>query len=149
MKQLNRVNTNNNTNNKQQGFTLIEVLVASFILFLVIASVTMVYRGALLSSFKAEQVLRFSSMVEPISEQIRSQIKDASGEGDKQGNGAMGELTYHWSATVSQQGTAPEQFNFESGEVEAGKVTFYLWHIELQLQFKTATRQYQFTEVTW
>lgn len=144
---MKRLNTHNFPR-KQQGFTLIEVLVASFILFLVIAAITMVYRGALLSSHKAEQVLRFSAMVEPISEQIRIQIKASEGS-EMQGQGEMGEMSYTWSATVNQQATAPEQFNFESGEVEAGRVTFYLWHVEMQLQLKTSTRQYQFSELSW
>lgn len=145
---MNQLNTHYSLH-KQQGFTLIEVLVAAFILFLVIAAITMVYRGALLSSHKAEKVLRFSSMVEPISEQIRIQIRSSSGESEMQGEGMMGEINYNWDAIATQQATAPEQFNLDSGNVEPGKITFYLWRIEMQLQLKKSTRQYQFTELSW
>lgn len=145
MKQFNP----SNSPSKQHGFTLIEVLVASFILFLVITSITMVYRGALLSSHKAEQVVRFSGMVDPISEQVRSQVQSATGQQEIQGRGKMGEIEYEWQAKVMQYTTAPEQFNIETGEIEAGEITFYLWNVKMQLQLNSTQRQYQLTELSW
>lgn len=132
-----------------QGFTLIEVLVASFILFLVIAAVTMVYRGALLSSFKAERVLSFSTLVEPIAEQISTEITAADQVNQLQGSGAMGTLTFSWQAVVSHQSKAPEMFNAGTGEMDSGDKTFKHWQVTMQLQLKNATREYQFNEISW
>jgi prepilin-type N-terminal cleavage/methylation domain-containing protein len=134
---------------KQQGFTLIEVLVASFILFLVISAVTMVYRGALLSSFKAERTLQFAALVEPISEQIRIEIHAEKIIEQAQGQGEMGKLTYSWVAMSAYQSKAPEQFNAGTGELDTGDKTFKLWDITLQVQLKSATRTYQFSELSW
>ncbi len=133
----------------QKGFTLIEVLVASFILFLVISAVTMVYRGALLSSNKAERTLVFSALVEPISEQIRSHIRSSKDEEQLQGNGEMGELVFSWHASAKYQSKAPEQFNALNGNVDSGNKTFKLWDVTLQIKLKSATREYHFSELSW
>ncbi|SEK47163.1 prepilin-type N-terminal cleavage/methylation domain-containing protein [Colwellia chukchiensis] len=132
-----------------KGFTLIEVLVASFILFLVISAVTMVYRGALLSSFKAERVLTFSAFVAPIAEQISMEIKAEKKEEQLQGSGTMGQLSFTWHASVNQQSKAPEQFNAGSGQMDSGNKTFKLWQVTMQLQLKNAVRNYQFNEISW
>jgi prepilin-type N-terminal cleavage/methylation domain-containing protein len=133
----------------QKGFTLIEVLVASFILFLVIAAVSMVYRGALLSSNKAERTLVFSSLVAPISEQVRIQITSSKDQLEMRGSGNMGELTFSWHAISTYQSKMPEQFNAFMGEVDSGDKVFKLWQVTMQLQIKSATRQYQFSEISW
>ena len=139
-----------NLNKNQKGFTLIEVLVASFILFLVIAAVTMVYRGALLSSHKAERTLQFSSLVEPISEQIRLQLQSSTNTNSElQGQGSMGAITFNWVATQAFQAKAPALLDAESGDITQGNKTFRLWHIALQLELKNAIRDYHFSEVSW
>jgi hypothetical protein len=132
-----------------KGFTLIEVLIASFILFLVIAAITMVYRGALLSSYKAERVLTFSALIGPVSEQVRDKIHQASKETDLQGEGSMGPMLYTWSATQVKTGKAPERFDVLTGNLQTSIATFRLWDVSIDLQLKTATRQYYFNEVTW
>jgi len=138
-----------NSNKNQKGFTLIEVLVASFILFLVLAAITMVYRGALLSSYKAERTLRFSSIVEPISEQVRIQIQESSSEEQLIGSGNMGEVTFNWVAIKTHQSKAPLKLNIGTGEYDTGNKTFNLWEVTLKLQLKKASRDYHFSEVSW
>jgi len=132
-----------------KGFTLIEVLLASFILFLVIAAITMVYRGALLSSYKAERVLTFSALIGPVSEQVRAQIQLGSKESELQGQGEMGQITYSWTATQIQSGKAPERLDVLTGTLKTSITTFKLWDVSIDLQLKTAKRQYYFNEVTW
>ena len=63
-------------NKKSAGFTLLEVLLAAFILFLVITSVTLVYRGAILSSGKAERSLLISGSVPSIRMIITEAFRD-------------------------------------------------------------------------
>jgi prepilin-type N-terminal cleavage/methylation domain-containing protein len=145
---MKRLQKSPTSSNNQKGFTLIEVLVASFILFLVIAAVTMVYRGALLSSHKAERSLKFSSLVEPISEHIRLTLQSPINN-EVQGQGSMGAITYNWSATEAFQGKAPPSFDAEQGSVTQGEKTFKLWDVTLELQLKTASRSYYFSEVSW
>lgn len=135
--------------NKQRGFTLVEVLVASFILFLVIASVTMVYRGAVLSSIKAERVVVISSKIKPIKSLIKIELTRANGQSNMEGHGEQGGVTYTWQANVVKSGRAPARFDPETAKMEEGKLTIYYWEIDMSLSFKDNVRQYQFNEVTW
>lgn len=136
------------SNTQTKGFTLIEVLVASFILFLVIAAITMVYRGALLSSNKAERTLQLSSLVEPISEQVRLQLQSSTNN-ELQGQGSMGQITFNWLAKKEFESKAPALLDAEEGELTQGNKVFKIWHITLKLQLKKATREYHFNEVSW
>ncbi|WP_448246059.1 PilW family protein [Thalassotalea agariperforans] len=135
--------------NNQKGFTLIEVLVASFILFLVISTMTMVYRGAMLSSFKAERTLKFVALVAPITENIRLEIKDSLSQTQLSGKGTMGEITYSWNAVTIQQAKAPLIFDAALDELSSGDKVYKLWAVTMELKLKTAVREYQFSEVTW
>ncbi|MDO6426497.1 prepilin-type N-terminal cleavage/methylation domain-containing protein [Thalassotalea sp. 1_MG-2023] len=136
-------------NIKQQGFTLIEVLVASFILFLVIASITLVYRGALLSSGKAERTLLFTAAVEPITESIRANIQATKQTDMVDGQGTWGTVIYSWVATPAYVAAPPERINMASGELEKSINQFVLWNVELELKIDNALRVYHFNEVSW
>jgi Tfp pilus assembly protein PilV len=64
----------------QRGFSLLEVLLAGFILFLVLSSMTLVYRGAILSSAKAESAITFTSSIMPIKQLIADRLRGQGGE---------------------------------------------------------------------
>ncbi|OKY24659.1 prepilin-type N-terminal cleavage/methylation domain-containing protein [Thalassotalea sp. PP2-459] len=135
--------------NKSRGFTLIEVLVASFILFLVIASITLVYRGAILSSGKAERTLLFSAAVETISESIKAKIQTSGQQEIMEEQGEWGRVTFSWVAKPAFVSAPPERVSLASGELEKSINQFVLWNVELQLSIDKASRVYQFNEVSW
>ena len=60
---------------RQRGFTLLEVLLAGFILFMVLSSMTLVYRGALLSSEKASRALSIAAALPMIRVIVTQQLK--------------------------------------------------------------------------
>ncbi|WP_286271764.1 type IV pilus modification PilV family protein [Thalassotalea hakodatensis] len=132
-----------------RGFTLIEVLVASFILFLVIASITLVYRGAILSSGKAERTLLFSAAVETISESIKANIQASNQQEIMEDQGQWGRVTFSWIAKPAYISAPPERISLASGELEKSINQFVLWNIELQLSIDKAIREYHFNEVSW
>ena len=66
--------------NRQRGFTLLEVLIAGFILFLVISSMTFVYRGAFLSSNKAESAIKFTAAIPSIKQLVSGKIRASAKE---------------------------------------------------------------------
>jgi len=128
-------------NPRAQGFTLLEVLLAGFILFLTLTSLTEVYRGALLSSGKAEQVL---SMTGPIPS-IRIIISDMVIEGGaRSGEGSYGDLEYAWSATLAYEGQ-PSLAVLE----EMPKARYFLWDIDLKVMKGNLVRHYNFRELSW
>tara|TARA_B110000208_G_scaffold191706_1_gene259682 strand:+ start:59 stop:484 length:426 start_codon:yes stop_codon:yes gene_type:complete len=140
------------TKHKHSGFTLLEVLISGFILFMVVASTTLVYQGALLSSGKAEQSLIFATAVSPIrrivSEYIHAKVSlKETNQVAIEGEGVYGALRYQWVATVSHIGIPQEIFR-ESGYLGAD-FRYLLWDIELKLQGSNMQRNYKFSEVTW
>lgn len=134
--------------NRAKGFTLVEILVASFILFLVISATTMIYRSALLSSFKAEKVLRNVSMVDPVREQIKDKLMGNTSS-EVTGRGQMGGISYSWVARQVKQAQAQSILDIESGQLRQGIHVFTLWNVSLQLNIGDAVRQYSFNEVSW
>lgn len=130
-----------------RGFTLLEVLLAGFILFLTIATTTSIYRGAILSSEKAQASLSIAASVSP----IRQMISDGFTSGDYaalgSGSGSYGALKYKWQATLTHSGVAPSIVQDASGMGE--DLQYYLWRVELEVLNDSTMRKYEFTEVSW
>jgi len=132
---------------RQQGFTLLEVLLAGFILFLTIATMTMVYRGALLSSSKAEKSLEISAVVIPVRQIVTDEIRKSDYGEVSSGEGTYGEINYRWNASLIKVGQPPQivQENVTLGD----KLEYYFWRVEFSLESGSLYRNYHFYEVSW
>ena len=128
---------------KQSGFTLLEVLVAGFILFLVLNSTTLVFRGALLSSGKAERVLNISAAVPSIRVLISDTFLELTGTTTRSGQGSYGALDYEWNATPIGHGMS----SAVAGEESATR-SYYLWDVQLTVTKGNLIRNYNFREVS-
>lgn len=136
---------------QQSGFTLIEVLVAGFILFLVISAATFVYRGATLSSQKAESSLYINGMLPLVADKVQAIIR-AEGQGnitELTGQGEMAEVSYVWSATVTEYRAAPAQILPESTVVTTQPNRFKLWQLTLNLTYRQHEREFRYLEFSW
>ena len=130
--------------NSQAGFTLLEVLIASVILFSVIVTSTLVYRGAILSSDKAEQALSVSVAAHSIQRIVTDEFRQLKDRSQPSGEGRYGEVTYRWRAEETHKGTrtgAPD------GSTPARQ--FSLWRIHLTISKGKMTKQFQFSEISW
>ena len=130
---------------KQRGFTLLEVLIAGFILFLVLSSMTLVYRGALISSSKAEKVLVIASAVPSIRVLITESFRQGSVTNTHKGSGLFGDLEYQWMANLAQTGMPSDIIQQDSGR----QLRYFLWDIELTISNGNAVRKYKFRELSW
>ena len=128
----------------ESGFTLLEVLLAGFILFLVLSSMTMVYRGALLSSSKAELSIDITGSVPFIRVIVTDVLREGKSTEDQWGEGEYGDLAYHWVAQLTHEGQ-PSPILQET----AGDLRYYLWHIELVVMRGHKERRYEFSEISW
>ena len=129
----------------QKGFTLLEVLLAGFILFLVLSSMTLVYRGALLTSSKAEQSLVTSSAFSSIRRIITDSFRSGPAKPMYSGNGLYLGVEYRWVAQPVMAGR-PSIFLLEDMKLE---VNFILWDVELILFNGGNNRVYRFRELSW
>lgn len=134
-----------------QGFTLVEVLVASVILFSTIAAVTLLYRGALLSSSKATKVIEITNVLPIATEQIGYMIRKRT-TGDVtslSGKNRFWGVNVEWIAERNDYRSAPTIFNFDTGRDEAQPKKYLLWKVTAKFSLNNYEREYQFTEVSW
>ena len=132
---------------RQRGFTLLEVLLAGFILFITIAAMTMVYRGAILTSSKAEASLRMSAALPFIRPLVTDQIRAKAEPDSRFGAGQYGTVNYSWTAIVSHRGRPSLEMLEVNG---AGDVYEYLlWNVQLTLSLNNRVEKYIFQEMTW
>lgn len=128
-----------------------EVLVAGFIMFLVIATTTLIYRGAVLSSHKAERSIYINGLVPVIADTIQAEIR-LKGQGNVEelsGNASMGEADYSWTAKMIDFQAAPPQMLPEAGLSVDQNKRFKLWQVELDASYKEYERQYRYVEFSW
>ena len=130
--------------NSQAGFTLLEVLIASVILFSVIVTSTLVYRGAILSSDKAEQALSVSVAAHSIQRIVTDEFRQLKDRSQPSGEGRYGEVTYRWRAEETHKGTRTIAAD---GSTPARE--FSLWRIHLTISKGKMTKQFQFSEISW
>jgi hypothetical protein len=129
------------------GFSLLEVLLAGFILFSVLATTTLVYRGALITSGKAETTLEMVSAASSIKRIVREEFRAGILVGITTGRGEFGELSYLWTATVVFEGR-PEPLMQEEDFLGAD-FRYLLWHINFEVYRGDIRRSYHFREISW
>jgi prepilin-type N-terminal cleavage/methylation domain-containing protein len=129
--------------NRQRGFTLLEVLIAGFILFLVISSMTFVYRGAFLSSNKAESAIKFTAAIPSIKQLVSGKIRASAKEQNLSGQGTYGRFYYSWTGTATHEGIYVQPDNADDRKY------YYLMKVELNVTNGAAIREYSFSELVW
>ena len=127
----------------QEGFTLLEVLFSGFILFAILTTTTLVYRGAMLSSFKAERSVEISSSAPSIKAIISDIIRDEEFNETSSGAGMFGPIEFEWKAVLTHTGK-PSPFLQLSPDS-----AYYLWDVELTLTYGAVRRDYLFKELSW
>lgn len=133
---------------KANGFTLIEVLIAGSIMFIVLVMVTDSFLTARNSARHAENVI---AMLEPVSfirEDIKRQLFQGAGE-NKTGEGAAGQIRFSWHAAVTERAAPPSRFDLESNTTTEYAEKFYLYQIDLILYFNGQEKSLNYNELIW
>jgi len=138
------------SNKTQQGFTLLEVLVASVILISSIAAISLAYRGALIASERADKNVQISGVipviVSAVAEDLRAQD---NGQVLLNGAGSAWGAKYSWKAELSEFKPPPEQFDIDEGKVVSYKPRFRLWAVELNVKFNGVEKYFTYSELSW
>lgn len=130
--------------NKQGGFSLMEVLIASFIMFIALAVFTLVFRGAILSSDKATQHLSLSAYASLLVENVSSELAARHSLDETQGEGKLFDLIYKWRAQVVKRANPPARY-FGKEEIQLEHEA-KIWRVEIQIQ--GLDKQFVFEELT-
>lgn len=151
IKNKNRMASTMPIHRQQLGFTLIEVLVAALILFSTIATVSMIYRGAFISSEKSNAYININGVLPSILATIRDEIR-------QQGNARSEQITnstttwqvkYHWQADLVSHKSAPVKIDVDTGNLITPPEKYKLWQVMLTLEYNGLKKHYQFRELSW
>ncbi|TKB53945.1 type IV pilus modification PilV family protein [Ferrimonas aestuarii] len=132
-----------------RGFTLIEVLLASVILFTVLSVMTVVYRQATLSSLKAESTVQASSQLMFIVDNIAERLHTQTSASSTQGQGSFLGVQYQWSAEPAMRRQPTKRLDPVTGIEITPQRWFTLWRVDLTVKVQQQTRKYQYQELTW
>ncbi|REL26106.1 prepilin-type N-terminal cleavage/methylation domain-containing protein [Thalassotalea euphylliae] len=142
-----------------QGFTLLEVLIASLILFATIAVVSILFKSSFIASEKAQQKLEHTAVVPAVLSVISQEIQEKTTATAKElGNkGQMWGVNYHWQANEVAFKAPPDKFDQETGNTENQDNRYKLWQVELTLGSDNTSAkgnepgslQYRYKEVSW
>ena len=130
------------------GFTLIEVLIASVILFAVIAAVTDGYRSSVRSDIKSRAVLDLNATLPLIVPHIREVLRSQPTE-TASGSGRILGVDYAFNATTIAFKPPPPRFDPDSGEFREYPPRYRLYQVRLELSNRDARRSLEFKELAW
>lgn len=135
----------------QSGFTLVELLIATIILFSSLAAVSLIYRGAFIASEKASNHVKLIANLPALITQIQQQIKlTTSEQSTLSGSGVGWGVEYQWQAAVVQNKViVNETMALEFGNEIATKKAIQLWQVTLIVKRNGIEKSYTFNEVSW
>lgn len=130
------------------GLTLVEVLVAAVILFAALSLSALTIQSLRQNSAQAEKTIKILQPVRMIALSIKQQIRSNPLD-NLTGNGELNEVIFQWQAHVVAKGSAPEQFNLDSGTITVPPERFRLYQVELELSYQGKTELLHFKELAW
>ena len=132
-------------NVKQKGFTLLEVLIASVIMFSAIVLTATIYSNSVQSSMKAQRAVNITSVLPLLVETIESHIQQEN-QMISTGSGELFDVAYSWEA---KKNTAAPILPDGLSEVGESGRNAYLWDVTLNVQFGHIQRIYTYKEFSY
>lgn len=136
----------------QQGFTLIEVLVAALIMFTVLATATLSVRGALHASERATRTIELLAPLPWITPTIRTRLRESLSDAllpEHSGAGSMFGVSYRFHATLVRSGAPPARFDVDAADFIEYPPRFGLYDIDLELERGGETSRFIYQELAW
>ena len=141
----------------QQGFSLVEVLVAAVILFMVVTASLVIYRAAMSTSIRAESALRLSMDIPQARELITREMQSGFSNPPRSGRLALSGVDISWEAQLVASGqltnldavTVARAGGSADVETVALDRKFYLWQVALVAELGKQRRNFEFKELTW
>ncbi|MBU2225651.1 MAG: prepilin-type N-terminal cleavage/methylation domain-containing protein [Gammaproteobacteria bacterium] len=133
---------------KSNGFTLVEVLIASVILMAVLSLTANSFSQSRINSQQAENVVLLHAPLPFILDTIRQQIRD-NPIAELHGDGAFQQVEFRWSATTEHFLPPPNSMIVENLQTVTYQPRFRLYNVNLQLRYLSKTREFNFKEIAW
>jgi type II secretory pathway pseudopilin PulG len=138
-------------NTKSKGFTLLEILVASTILFSSVVALALIYKTSFMASEKAVSKIQQSSVIRALLAEIQSDVRHRTTKevNALNGSGTIWGLDYSWQAEVQEIRSPADKFDYDFGEFTSYPERYKLWMVTVNLQDGGAINRFQYNELSW
>lgn len=133
---------------KRRGFTLVEVLIASTILFATITVISESYRASLMASEKATRTAQMLTPLPLIVGHIKNKLLETPEERVR-GSGEVLGVRFEFDARSTKFAAPPRRFEPDSGEFRTFLPRFRLYDVSLSLQTGAQGRSFVYQELAW
>ncbi len=138
------------TNRTHAGFTLIEVMIATVIMFSVLSFVALSFKSAQQTSQKVSEMITMMGPVPMIVDTIRHQIRENTDlQAEIVGAGSVLGMQYQWRAQRLEYRQPPNRFDPDLGAFVDYAPRFHLYEIELTLARQNKSRTFTYKELAW
>ena len=132
----------------QHGFTLVEVLIAAVIMFMVLSTATLSLRTALHASERAARTAELLAPLPWITPVIRESLR-ADPADERSGEGQLFGVAYRYRASIVRLGAPPTRFDPDAADFLEYAPRFALYDVELQLERDGETESFIYQELAW
>ena len=133
---------------RSTGFTLVEVLIASVILFAAITIAADTYRTHLITTDKATATAKMLTPLPLIVGTIRNDLQQSPTE-SLEGRGELLGVRYDYRADTLQFAPPPRRFDPDRGEFRDYPPRYRLYGVKLNLYWQRRSRQFEYRELAW
>ena len=136
----------------QLGFTLVEVLIAAVIMFTVLATATLSFRGALVASERASKTTELLAPLPWITSTVRDKLRARVLETptvEYSDDGAMFGVDYRFRAELVSFAPPPPRFDPDLADFIEYPPRFGLYDVELTLEREGETSSFIYQELAW
>jgi hypothetical protein len=131
-----------------RAFTLVEVLIASTILFATITVISESYRASLMASDKASKTAEMLTPLPLIVGHIKNQLLETPEE-RVEGRGEVLGVKFEYAATTKKFAPPPRLFEPETGVFRSYSPRYRLYNVRLTLRTGVVIRSFDYQEVAW
>jgi len=130
------------------GFTLVEVLIASTILFAALVVITDSFRASMVASQRADETVKLLTPLPVLIDAIAEQIRESPGA-KVSGEGRLLSVDYQFEATSVLFEPPLPRFNPETGAQEISEPRYRLYDVSLTLRRPAVQRTFSYREIAW
>lgn len=132
----------------QKGFTIVEVLIASLIMFMALSSASLIFKNARENSDKALATVAALSPLPLLLETIQYEIQNNLSE-EVQGEGVLQGISFEWQARQIEYVSPPVRFNVENASVTEFLPRYKVYQVELLLSYRGRRYPLSYQELAW
>lgn len=134
----------------QRGFTLVEILIASTILFMVLASATLSYRTLVSSEQQASEVVELHTVLPVILDTLQSQIRERELLPELSGAGEILRWKFEWTAKQLRKKPPARRFDPDLSEFTDYQPRYVVYNVVLTVATNDGkTRNFEYQELAW